>query len=76
MEMGFPWESHGKCPMQWDEMGQHALHLPWEIMKLPLHLLRIAYYWTEIDESEIENLLNKIVTRNMSARMIMNRELF
>ena len=31
MGMGFPWESHGKCPMGWDGMGLHALHFPWDL---------------------------------------------
>ena len=47
MEMGFPRESHGKCPMEWDGMEQHTLHFH-------------GTYGTEIDEQEIQILLNEL----------------
>ena len=40
------------------------------------HCISHETYWTEIDEQEIENLLNEHRSSNMSARMIMNCELF
>ena len=49
--------------MGWDGIGQLALHFPWDP-------------GTKIDEQEIENLLNEPVTRNISAKMIINCELF
>ena len=31
MGMGFPRESHGKCPMGGDGMEQHELQFPWDM---------------------------------------------
>ena len=62
MEMEFPWESHGKCLMEWDGTARIAFDMGPMGQKLIRRKLKIFRIST--------------VTRNMSERMTMNCELF